>query len=305
MKTTEGRHLMSVSHRLLLAAVAATAALVAIPPALADTTYTDPPGDSGTGPDITQVVVAEAIGRVAFRVSCALVPNSEAEISLDANSDGRAYFLLDVGVEADGSRYYGVYKWNGTTYEFQKGLGEAAAVIMPNSFEISVSRLALGLSGSFAFGVDVELYAADAVVASDVAPDGTLPWTYTFASAPAPKAPAPTPPATPESRVVTKAMTAVIAKPVASPAKPVAGLPLTVTFGITRSDTGAQLTGGTTKATVSLGGTSLAARLVRTAGRTSVRVVLPKTARGKRLTVRVDVTVGGTTTTRTYSATVA
>ena len=105
--------------------------------------------------------------------------------------------------------------------------------------------------------------------------------------------------------VTTKAATAVIAKPVGSLPKPIAGQAFSVGFVLTRSDTGGPLTTGTTTATASIGGKLVPVRLVRKAGNARVSLAMPKKARGKKLVVRVDVSAGGSTTTRRYTATVS
>ena len=279
---------MPRSIRLPLVCAASVLALVAIPQALAGTNYADPAGDSGAAPDITQVVVSDAVGLVSFRVACPLAPNSEAAIRIDANSDGQADFMLVDGVEADGSKYYSVYKWGGSKFEYQPSI-DAVAITVPGGFEIAVAKTALGLSGSFAFALDVVQYVADAAVGSDFAPDGALPWTYTFTTAP----------------VAPKVVTAVISAPVVSPSRPEAGKRLTIVFAVMGSDTAASLTTGTATAVASIGGKSTPVRVSFSGG--SARVVLtpPKDAKGKLLVLRLAVVVGGKTTTRQFVAAIS
>jgi hypothetical protein len=284
---------MSLSIRLVVAGLASTVALLAIPQALADSTYTDPAGDSGAAPDITQVAVSDAVGRVAFRVSCPLVASSMVAIYLDANSDGKADFLLGIAVEADGSKSFGVGKANGSSFDFQQGLGDARAVDVPGGFEISVSQAALGLSGSFAFDLESDLFQADAVVASDYAPDGTLPWTYTLATA------------APKTAPVAGTVTAIVGKPAAVPARPVAGRRLTLSFPVARSDNGAPYAGAAAVVQASVGGKKVAARVAVSAGKVVVTLTPPAGSRGKRLVVVVGVGAGGTATVRPYTAVVS
>jgi hypothetical protein len=280
--------------RWTVVALVSALALVAIPSALAESTYTDPAGDSGAAPDVTQVTVSDAVGRVAFRVASQLVPDSEAAIRIDSNSDGTNDWMLVVGVESDGSKYYGVHKWTGAAYAFQQR-ADGQAISVPGGFEISIPQAAFGLSGSFAFDVEVTLYAADAVVARDWAPDGTLPWTYTLTK--------PAPPVAPVSVAApaVKTVTAVVGAPVATPARPVAGRPLTLTFAVTRSDTGGSLASGRALATATVGGIAVPARVVLSGGKARVTLTPPKRAKGTRLSVRLDVTIGGSTTTRRYT----
>ena len=122
---------------------------------------------------------------------------------------------------------------------------------------------------------------ADAVTARDFAPDGTLStWTYDLT------APKPTP--TPTPTVVKPVFGAVVMVP----AKPVAGKKLVFTLAVKRSDTGAPLTTGTVICNPSVAGKLLKHSESFAAGKAKLAVVVPKTARGKLLTVKVKIVNG-------------
>ncbi len=90
----------------------------------------------------------------------------------------------------------------------------------------------------------------------------------------------------------------VIAKPVATPAQPAAGKPFSVSFKVTRSDTGKPFVGGQMK-----GDPRIAGRPVRHTesfrrGTARVSLVVPGSAMGKTLRVSVAIKDGATTSTR-------
>lgn len=93
----------------------------------------------------------------------------------------------------------------------------------------------------------------------------------------------------------------VIGKPVATPAQPVAGKPFSVSFKVTRSDTGTPLVRGRMK-----GDPRIAGRLVQhtesfKGGAARVALVVPANAFGKTLQVTVSIKDGATTATRVAS----
>jgi hypothetical protein len=89
-------------------------------------------------------------------------------------------------------------------------------------------------------------------------------------------------------------LTAVIAKPVAVPSKPVAGKMFTLRYNITRSDTGAKLLDATTTMTCKpmIGGKVLKHTDQLKNGVATLKVAIPKTATGKILSVFMTVKVG-------------
>src|SRR6478735_6323608 len=76
------------SRRGLIAALVSLLALVAIPLALGDQSYTDPTGDSKTGPDITGVSVSnDATGLLTFRVTTVAPIDNLTDVYIDLDTD--------------------------------------------------------------------------------------------------------------------------------------------------------------------------------------------------------------------------
>ena len=230
------------------------------------------------------MVVSDSVGRVSFKVWSQLQPGDELAIRLDVDSDGSSDFLLGTGKEADGSGWYAVNRWSGAKWEFVKGLGEAIVLSFDGGVEFAVKAAPLGITRSLAFDVTVTRYVADAEVGSDYAPDGALPWTYTLTS-----------------RVVTTSGSAVIGRPTLDPAKPRATWPLTASFALSASGTGARLLPSqvSVTATATLGGSPIRVRVMLGAGKAKVVVVPPARARRRTIVLRLHVTANGLTTTRT------
>jgi hypothetical protein len=90
----------------------------------------------------------------------------------------------------------------------------------------------------------------------------------------------------------------VIAKPVAVPAKPLAGKPFTVSFKVTRSDTGTSLLRGTMICDPSVSGKVIRHAESFRAGTARLSFVIPADAGGKLLKVKVTIKVQGGSATR-------
>lgn len=82
----------------------------------------------------------------------------------------------------------------------------------------------------------------------------------------------------------------VIGSPAATPARPVAGKRLTLSYPVTRSDSGAPLTRGTMSCNALIKGKSIRHSESFANGSARLSLVVPKTAKGKVLTVRLAVT---------------
>ena len=92
-----------------------------------------------------------------------------------------------------------------------------------------------------------------------------------------------------------------LGKPVGVPTKPVAGQRFTFSLPVTRSDTGALMRRARWSAT-----RQWRARLIRhaesfKAGKARLSFVVPKTAQGKLLKIKIKITVLGQTASRTYT----
>jgi hypothetical protein len=109
------------------------------------------------------------------------------------------------------------------------------------------------------------------------------------------------PPSTPAPATPAPLVRPVLGKAVAVPGKPIAGRPFTLSLAVTRSDSGrALLTGRMTCAP------TIAGKLVKhtdsfKAGKVKLSLVVPKTAKGKLLKIKLAVTASGRTASRTYS----
>jgi hypothetical protein len=261
--------------------------LLAAAVALGDSLYTDPAGDSGTAPDITAVSVAhDASGNLTFAVTTnqptlatgdVLTIFFDADESSSTGGDGVEFLLTlgDSGWEFD--------RWDGT--EFVEAAASSASAVYSNGvLTFKLNKADLGGANTFVFYVVSYQYdEAGEVVASDDAPNGTAVYEYTLI----PPAPAP--------------LTLRASAPVAVPAAPVHAKAFAVRVGVTRGDTGSALASGvvTCKATVAF--KPLRAVGSIRAGRAGCGMVIPKTAKGKRLRGTIKVTFRNVSVTKSFS----
>jgi hypothetical protein len=110
---------------------------------------------------------------------------------------------------------------------------------------------------------------------------------------------APAPAAAPAELASASVLKAVIAKPTAFPAKPVAGRIFTVNFAVTRSDVGGALTIGKMICDPQINGVVLKHGEQFKDGIASLSFKIPKTAHGKLLKVHLTMNVDGALTSRT------
>lgn len=104
---------------------------------------------------------------------------------------------------------------------------------------------------------------------------------------------------TEQSRLVAKP---VIGPPITAPAQPLAGKPFSVSFKVTRSDTGATLSKGRMMCDPSVAGGKVIIQSTSFKGGTArVTLVVPTNAAGKLLKVTVTITAGGQSTTKLAS----
>jgi hypothetical protein len=90
----------------------------------------------------------------------------------------------------------------------------------------------------------------------------------------------------------------VVAKPVATPAQPVAGKPFAVSFQVTRSDTATPLAQGRMTARAAIAGREVRHTQSYKGGTARVALLVPANAAGKTLTVTVTIKDGTTSATR-------
>ena len=90
-----------------------------------------------------------------------------------------------------------------------------------------------------------------------------------------------------------------LSKPVAVPTAPRAGTLLSLSFPVTRTDTGAPLSGGTVVAAATVAGKAIPRTVSFSNSTAQVAIAIPWSAKGKTLQVKVTVTVDGKSATRT------
>ena len=90
-------------------------------------------------------------------------------------------------------------------------------------------------------------------------------------------------------------------KPLLQPLAPAAGKPFTFTLAVKRSDTGAALKAGTLAGTPSVAGKPIRHTESFSGGKARLSLVVPKTAKGKQLKIKITITSGTQTTSRVFT----
>lgn len=284
------RHEQGVSTTTLrLAAVAAAAALLAVPAALADAAFSDPVGDGGGAPDITDVtVVNDAFNRVAFVVKLAggkamagdtdVAFIVDSDKNADTGSNGWDHLIV---VTADEQR--GLFAWNGTEWV------EAPATTLRAYFYgsvviVALDRSELGNTTSFDFFAEATLYSGEEAAASDVAPDGDAVWSYATVG---------------KSLGLGSTAIMPVTKGGARQGKAfVAGY----VYG--RTDSPEPARGARTTCAATVGGKPALARVASTPEAAACNVTVPRRSAGKLLKLTMRTTFSGKSVTKTYSTTV-
>lgn len=265
-------------------------AVVGVSAAVAESSWTDATGDAtGDAPDITGVQVSnDAGGQILFRVAVSnLTPESLLDLMLDTDKNGATG---DVGFEYSLSwessanpDYDGWYieRWDGTKW-VHPDHATMRAMQTPTGAEFSINRTDLGGTGGFTLKVFTGRWVADARTGMDTAPDGLTTWSYDL-TAPKP-APVAVKPVFGAARTV--------------PAIPVAGKRLVFTLAVNRSDDGAPLTEGTMVCDPSVAGKPIKHAESFTGGKARLAFVVPTTAKGKLLKVKVKIVNGAQSATK-------
>ena len=259
--------------RIPIALIVVAFALLAVPGAFADRSYSDPAGDSGAAPDITGVTVThDAAGVVSFAVTTnqpVLVPEASfwGFIDTDRNAStgfpvrglGAEHFFL---ADADGGVLFHV---DGAflTVDFDSSFSASYA---NGTFTARLNRSELGSTEKFAFLVEADHDDANGdTVGTDYAPDAPPFFEYSF---------------------VPLALT--VGPPASAPKLPVAGKRFVVSAAVTRSDTQPFAAGSVT---CSARAGKLVLKPAASVGGGSARCAMkvPKSAKGKLL--RGSVTV--------------
>lgn len=182
-----------MTRRSVAVALMAAALLVGVQAAGADTTYTDPAGDSGTAPDITTITVSNgSAGNITFAVAFSPPTITSSEglgvyIDSDQNSStgdpahgGSDYVIFLYATSSD------FYAWSGSNF-VSKSHGPLTASATATGSTITVNNADLGGVQGFRFWVESQKASpSGALEASDVAG----PYRYTLTTPPTPTTPA-------------------------------------------------------------------------------------------------------------------
>jgi hypothetical protein len=269
----------------LVAAALAAFVLVGAPGALADRSYSDPAGDSGTAPDITSVAVSHDDANVTFSVTtnqAALSPDAvfwgyldtDRNASTGFSSSGAEHFFLTDG---NGGLMAHV---NGNLIEldFESSLTSNYA---NGVLTVQIARSEIGSPQDITFRFESDLSDADGnTIAEDSAPNGAPYYTYSFAP-------------------LTIAMT----QPAGAPRKPVAGKAFVVSAIVTRSDTETVASGEVT-CRAKAGKQTLRSTGSLDGGTARCAMRIPKGAKGKVLRGSMTAQVEDATVTKAFRFTV-
>jgi hypothetical protein len=306
------------------AAVAAAVAVLALVLAVgaggagASTSYPDSAGDVTGIPDITGVTVSDVGGRISFEIDGA----GWNDFFTAANPRSE-YHVLDVMVDTDRNSATGdpdlndrpplghagidyalelakgpndlstgaslsVLQWVGTSWQVEWTKTTPTDTVGSNSITFEVGNADLGGTTGFTFAVcDYKLDGSgNTVLANDRAPDTGV-WDYTLTSTST----------TPVTTTPAASVKPVIGAPT-TPGKAVAGRRFTVSFPVTRSDSGAPLTNGKMVCDPSVNGKVIPHAASFTGGTAKLAFTIPKTAKGKQLKVKVTIKLGSQSATK-------
>ena len=268
-------------------------------------TYTDPTGDSGSGPDVGGITVSnDDTGKITFQVGVPNRPSLAASdvvlvfVDSDLNSttgmSGIDYIFGFIGPLAV------VFKVDPPGTPQPTSLPTFSGFYAGGTGTFSVNRSDIGTTVALRFYV---LSSGDGFTTkSDDAPDGDGIYLYFVAVSTAPPPPPPAPPApAPPAAAPFSLKVASLKVPKAR-----AGRSLTASMEVMRSDTSALLTQGTIACSATLAGKPLPVRSKGfKSGLAGCTWVLPAGARGKVLRGTIAVTFGGASVKRSFSARVA
>jgi hypothetical protein len=280
------------SQVVVMAAALAASLLFGMSATAGTGSFTDPAGDAKGSPDITGVAVtSDANGTVQLSLT---VPGVEA---IDAAQDPEVDVYFDTDKNgATGSpagNEYDLYYWrtaDDSGWDLEKWDGTKYAEA-PASQTLLFSRSGDTLTWRFNSKTDIVTSGFNFFVASgifdssnneiseDDAPDDGV-WTFDVSSA-----------------VIAPA----VGKPLAVPKRPVHGKLFSVSFPITRTDTGRQLQGGTVSVAATIGGKPVPKNASLANATAHVALQVPAKAKGKTLVVKVTISANGRTATRSVS----
>jgi hypothetical protein len=265
---------------------------VAAPDAPVYKEYTDASGDARAGTDITNLTVRnDASGGVSIQVVSAnpVVANHAIAIYVDSDrnqstgEDGDDYWMFGGPLVGKG-----FFAWNGSDYvetypaSFSVGIGG-------NITEFRFNKTDIGNGSGFNF-VAVSISIDPPKISFwDGAPDRGY-YSYDLT--------APEPPPTTTTPPPAAVVKPVIGKPAVTPTAIVAGRRSTVTFPVTRSDNGQPLTTGQMICHPYVSGRQLLHAESFKAGKARLSFVVPKSAKGRQLQVKVTIKLGQQSATR-------
>lgn len=279
-------------------------ALLGVTAAMADSPWTewsDAAGDANGGVDITAVKLMSDRGTLLVDVTAAgldaIDPASQPAVTVLLDIDRSAStgspsgneLALDFWEDAHAKWWWDVYRWSGRDWQELPQSWSVWGMADGQGFAWQVTED--DVPGMSAFNLYVISTILDAASQTsrivDRAPDGGV-WSYEMTSA---TTPTPMP-------VVVKP---VIGAPVITPLAAAAGKRMTVTFPITRSDNGRPMTAGRMTCVPSVAGKVVAHTESFAAGKARLSFVVPKTAKGKLLKIKITIEAGSSSATRIAS----
>jgi hypothetical protein len=280
------------SHLVPAMAALGAALLFSIGASAATGSFTDPAGDGNGAPDVTGVSMSSAAdGTVQLTATVpglALIDGAkEPEVDVYFDTDKNTSTGSSSGSEFD------LYYWrtaNDSGWDLDKWNGKDWAEA-PASQTLVFSRSGDALTWRFSSKTDIAtsgfnfhvvsaIYDANEnVTATDAAPDDGI-WTFDVASA-----------------VIAPA----IGKPQMVPAHPTHGKLFSISFPVTRTDTGQPLQGGSLKVTATVGGKTVPKNASLANATANIAIQVPARGKGKTLVVKVTVTANGHSASRNVS----
>jgi hypothetical protein len=256
----------------------------------AQVTFPDPGGDHDAAPDITAIRVSDAKdGWVNFAIStlnyATLPGNSVVLLGIDRDNrpstgdEGMEVVITSIEGEAVLERWdAAARRWRDDTAPSRVRVRNGGNVVT-----IGVHRSELENTPRFGFAVTAVDFDLDAEVARgvDFAPDEVAFYRYTLANKPA--------------------LTLTATRLFASPARPRAGKPFSVTLVVRRSDTNRGIPSGSVTCRVLVGGNRVQARGSVVGGAARCAIAVPASAKGARLRGSIGVRVQGKSVSANFS----
>jgi hypothetical protein len=283
---------------MLISAIAVQASTTAS----AVTIYTDKVGDAS--PDITSVSIAHTADQNVTLTATIVglgAPVTEGLRGVwvyvepdDDTSPATPPYNLALNVSSTGSGCIAL-KYDGVIFRMPDPQLNAGCSIDGDTLTWTFNKAEIGAKEMFSFFIVAwQNNSSGAVSGQDRAPDFGR-WGYSFAPQAATSTTTPTAP---------KPARPVIGAPAATPRIPVAGKRFAVTFAVSRSDTGALLTSGTMTCDPSVAGVVVKHTESFTNGKARLAFVVPKTAKGKLLKIKVKIANGSQAATKVVTYTV-